>query len=84
MSQIANYLEVQRALEERVPALLEQIPAKAVQLSMPLDGQGPRIRASVKVEERARVPSHVDVELDGRELTIPVEAATDYREFEAY
>lgn len=56
--------------------ILEQIPAKAVQLSMPLDGRGPRICANVKVEERAKVPSHVDVELDGREISIPIETAS--------
>jgi hypothetical protein len=84
MPQIATYVEVQRALQEQVPTILKQIPAPSVQLSMPVDGQGPRIQASAKDDERSRIPSHVDVRLDGRAVTIPIEVAPDYHDFEAY
>ncbi|GJE60910.1 hypothetical protein [Methylobacterium trifolii] len=84
MAEAANYLDVQRALQENTAGIIEQIPVSALHLSMPVDGRGARIHASVKAGEKARVPSHVDVELDGRALSIPVEAVADYSEFKAY
>jgi hypothetical protein len=84
MIELANYLDVQRALQEDTAEILRQIPVAAVQLSLPLDGSGARICASVRSDERARVPSHVDVELDGRRVKIPVVTAPDYEEYEAY
>jgi hypothetical protein len=84
MPELANYLDVQRALQEQAPAILGQIPVSPVQLSLPLDGRGARICVSVKVGERGHIPPHVDVELDGRRVKIPVEAVTDYQEYQAY
>jgi hypothetical protein len=84
MSDLANYAEVQRALQEKTPSILEQIPVSAAQLSLPLDGRGARIRASVKSNERAQVPSRVNVEIDGHHVTIPIEAVDDYAEYKAY
>ncbi|MBY0294590.1 MAG: hypothetical protein K2X71_00915 [Methylobacterium sp.] len=84
MSDLANYVEVQRALQENTPSILDQIPVSAVELSLPLDGRGARIRASVRPNEQTRVPPRVSVEVDGHEVTIPVEAVGDYTEYKAY
>ncbi len=84
MSDLANYVEVQRALQEKTPSILEQIPVSTAQLSMPVDGRGARIRASVKSNERASVPALVKVDIDGHQVTIPVEAVGDYAEYKAY
>lgn len=84
MSDVASYAEVQRALQEMTSSILEQIPVSTAQLSLPLDGRGARIRASVKSSERAHVPSRVEVEIDGHQVTIPIEAVDDYVEYKAY
>lgn len=83
MADTANYVEVQRALTEGTETILRQIPVRDVLLSLPLDGRGARIRASVRPADRRRVPTEVQVVLDGRPLTIRVEAEPDYTEAKA-
>ena len=84
MSDLANYAEVYRALQEKTQTILDQIPVSAPQLSVPTDGRGARIRASVKSSERAHVPARVDVEIDGHEVTIPIEVVEEYVDYKAY
>lgn len=84
MADSANYSDVQRALSEEPASIRQQIPVAEVQLYQPLDGRGARIRASVHAKDRRRVPSQVKVVLDGRDVTIPVEAMADYEEVKAY
>lgn len=84
MADLANYAEVQRALQESTPSILEQLPVSAVQLSLPIDGRGARIRASVRPSEQDRVPSCIDVEIDGHILTIPIEVVADYTEYKTF
>jgi hypothetical protein len=73
-----TFQEVQRALAENVNAILDQIPVKTIQLSLPLDGAGARIMASVEAGEGRRVPGRVRVVLSGRGIVIPVEAKENY------
>ena len=83
MSTIANYGEVQRALQTDTEQILAQIPVSPVTLSMPMDGAGPRICASVKRDDTSRVPARVNVVLDGNPVEIVVEAVGDYQDFKA-
>ena len=84
MPELANYADIQRALQEDARTILRQMQVGSVQLSMPLDGKGARIRVSVKGGERVRIPKHVNVEIDGRHVRIPIEVVPDYEEYEAY
>lgn len=83
MPTMASFGDIQRALSEATDTILGQIPVREVMLSLPLDGHGARIRASVRPEDRARVPAEVRITLDGRPLAIRVEAEPDYAEVKA-
>lgn len=84
MAEEPTYADIRRALAEETPAILQQISIADVQLSLPLDGEGPRIRASVRPDARDRVPRSVEVRVNGRTVSIPIEAKADYADFEAY
>ncbi|WP_406701310.1 hypothetical protein V5E97_00700 [Singulisphaera sp. Ch08] len=51
------------------------------QLSMPTDGRGARIRASVKRGEAVSVPTRITLTHDNRRLSVPVEVDTDFQDF---
>lgn len=53
MSDLANYAEVQRALQEQAPSILEQIPVSAAQLSFPWTAAEP---ASGRASSRTSGP----------------------------
>lgn len=69
----------QRALAEHTEEIQRQIPVEACQLSLPVDGSGVRIRASVNARDRAKVPSSVTVKIGGRSVRIPLDVTSDYR-----
>jgi hypothetical protein len=49
-----------------------------VQLSMPTDGKGPRIKVSVCKGEASRVPTQVPFDIDGEVVSVVLEAVEDY------
>ncbi len=78
MTDRATFSEAQRALNELCDEVLRQIPTRHVQLSLPVDGAGVRIRASVDADEVSKVPDRIEIELSGRVVEIPIEAIGDY------
>lgn len=83
MSENVSFQDAQRALVQCADKILEQIPVPQVQLSLPVDGKGIRIKASVPSGERSNVPATVEVSLSGKTLKIPVQADEDIEEFVA-
>lgn len=56
-------------------------PADA-HLSMPTDSRGARIRASVKGSKADSVPTQITLPVGERLLSIPIEVAADFQEFQ--
>ncbi len=79
----ATFQQAQTALSERPEEILRQIPVEPVQLSLPLDGAGIRIKASVPHGLAASVPASIEVTLNGETVEIAVEASEDYEMMEA-
>ena len=78
-----TYEDVQSALRSQCGDILKQIPCANVQLSLPLDGKGPRIRVSVVSADLDKIPDTVELTIRRRRLAIPLEAADDYEVFKA-
>jgi hypothetical protein len=78
-----TYDDVRSALRSQCADILKQIPCENVQLSLPLDGKGPRIRVSVQTVDLDRIPDTVEVTIRRRRLAVPLEAVDDYEAFKA-
>jgi hypothetical protein len=52
-----------------------------VQLSVPVDGKGIRIKVSVPPGYRSQVPRFVTFTLEGESYVIPLEVEEDYQEY---
>jgi len=78
-----TYDDIQLALRRQCADILKQIPCENVQLSLPLDGKGPRIRVSVASSDLDKIPDAVELTIRSRTLVIPLEAADDYEVFKA-
>ncbi len=83
MTEKATFQQAQTALSERPDEILRQIPVGQVQLSLPLDGAGVRIKASVPHGRAALVPKSIEVFSNGETVEIAVEACEDYEPMEA-
>lgn len=55
-----------------------------VQLSMPVDGDGVRLRVSVAPGEEAKIPKTLDLPFNGSTVRIPLEARPDLQAYEPY
>jgi len=78
-----TYDDIQSALRSQCEDILKQIPCANVQLSLPLDGKGPRIRVSVVSADLDKIPDTVELTIRRRRLAVPLEAADDYEVFKA-
>lgn len=81
-----------QASSRRIAELLSKRPVEIYQalglkpgeanLSMPTDGRGPRIRASVKRPQAATVPTSITLAVDNLNLKVAIEVAEDFQEFQ--
>lgn len=78
-----TYADVQRALIKHGEKVLDQIPCDKIQLSLPVDGRGPRIRVSVLPEDLEKIPQTVELTISRRKVAIPIEAVDDYETVKA-
>jgi hypothetical protein len=60
-----------------------KVPVQLAQLSMPMDGKGPRIKVSLRPGSKVKVPSGLIFDLGGRSVQVPLEAAEDYQPYSA-
>lgn len=80
----ATRKDVDRVLTEYPLELEKMIPVTPIQLSLPLDGRGPRIKVSVKRGAARRVPSTIEFELGHDRVRLALEACEDYQDFLPY
>jgi len=77
----ASASEVARLLRT-APAEVERLLGVApVQMSLPTDGMGVRIKASVREGFAKKVPKSIVFRFDADEISIPVETVEDYQDF---
>ena len=77
MSRPATASEIQRILRERSHELEAMIGIAPMQLSMPADGHGSRVKASVLPGMGSGIPQSVEFTLDGIPLIIPLETVEE-------
>ena len=61
--------------------LQQQIGSCPIQLSLPTDGKGVRVKVSVPPGCRSQIPDHVTFTLDGQPYVIPLETDEDYQDY---
>ncbi len=52
-----------------------------VQLSLPTDGRGARLKVSVEPGNESRIPAILEVLFAGRKLEVPLEAVPDFQDY---
>jgi hypothetical protein len=81
----ANAREILHILNQYPLLLIKTLSSMAigssVQLSMPTDGKGARIKVSVPPEDVAKVPKSTVITVEGEEIKIPLEASGDYQDY---
>ena len=76
----ATFSEARRVLSERPEEILRQIPVKKVQLALPVDGAGVRLRVSVKNGEKVHVPDNIHLRVNDHEVLLKTEVREDYED----
>lgn len=61
--------------------LQHQIGSCPIQLSIPTDGKGVRVKVSVPSGYRSQIPDHVTFTLDGQAYDIPLETKEDFQSY---
>ncbi len=74
--------DLMRIMREFSLELQDQIASFPIQLSIPVDGQGVRVKVSVPPGYRSRIPETVTFTLDGKPQVISLEAEEDYQDYE--
>jgi len=82
----ATAADVLRILNSHASDVVLQlgIPIRQVQLSMPLDDLGPRIKVSLREKSEVRVPKTLSFDLEGRRIRVPLERADDFQDFKLH
>ena len=82
MARDATIGDIRRLLREHSADFAAHLDAPEVQLSVPVDGKGARVRVSVRDMEGRTFGKAVVYRLDGEEVKIPIEVAADYQEYQ--
>ena len=85
-TKVANARELMKILNERSSSLVTLLSSSVspIQLSMPTDGKGARIRVSVHPQDVAKVPKSAELTIEGENIEVPLEASGDYQDYEPY
>jgi hypothetical protein len=84
MTEAARFGDLRRVLAEHADDLLRRLNIGPVNLSLPVDGKGDRIKVSVLPGKETSVPENVEVELDGRHLLVKLQGVGDYQKMRAF
>lgn len=79
----ADAREIHAILKDRSDTILQQIALEKVEISLPLDGGGPRVLVRVEPGRAEAVPEKVVVEHGGDLLEVPLEASETYETYRA-
>jgi hypothetical protein len=70
-----------KILREGSLEIASRLGAGPVQLSMPTDGRGPRIKVSVTKGHAAELPAQISMNVGGRRVEVPLEVVEDYQNY---
>ena len=84
MARKATVKEILFILSNYSLDLVKQIHTDPVQLSLPTDGKGIRIKVSVLPGQKDQVPEMIRFSLNDDTLILPLEAAEDYQQYEPH
>ncbi len=73
--------ELHKILRDRSLEIEDRLAVSPVQLSMPVDGKGVRIKVSVQKGFGGALPSKIEFPLDGETLEIPLEVREDFQDY---
>lgn len=77
----ASAQDIKKILSDELQQVFSQIPPDTVELSMPIDGQGPRIAVRVELGSGKDIPKFIFIELDGRTLQVPLDASETFEPY---
>ena len=85
-AKVANAHQLMKILNERSLSLVKHLSSSVspVQLSMPTDGKGARIKVSVHPQDVEKVPKSTELTIEGENIEVPLEASGDYQDYELY
>lgn len=85
-AKVANARELMKILSSQSALLIELLSSRVfpLQLSIPTDGKGARIKVSVQPQDVAKVPESTELTIEGKNLEVPLEASGDYQDYELY
>lgn len=61
-----------------------RVPPRDVQMSMPIDDGPPRIKVSIRDPHGVRMPKNLSFDLEGRKVSVPIEADDDFQDYRTY
>lgn len=84
MARSATPRDMLHILRHHSVELQRQLAVSPVQLSMPTDGKGARIKVSVRPGQRQKVPRMIDFVMEDDVVKIRLEVSEDYQDYELY
>jgi len=79
----ADVLQLQQLLHEETEQLQDKIAVEPLELSLPADGQGPRLLARVSKGMANSVPEEITVTLKSKLLVVPITVEDNYEIYKA-
>ncbi|MEM9313088.1 MAG: hypothetical protein AAGA95_00550 [Pseudomonadota bacterium] len=79
----ANAKIIQQILAHDAEAILAQIPLKEIEISLPLDGKGPRVLVRVRQGEADKVPERIAVDFQGGSYSVSLEVVESFELYKA-
>jgi hypothetical protein len=84
MKRTATVNDVLKVLRQNSTDLMEMLDVSPVQLSMPTDGKGARIKISVQPGQKHNLPEEIDFTINRDTIKIPLEVQEDYQEYQLH
>lgn len=81
MATLIPFDRLLRIMRHHSLELQHHIGSCPIQLSLPTDGKGVRVKVSVPSGYRFQIPDHVIFTLDGQDYVISLETAEDFQSY---
>ena len=78
----ATVSEIREILSHHALEIEQIIGVSPIQLNLPVDGRGARVKVSLKCGFAANVPESIVFTLHNDNLAIPLEVSEDFQEYE--
>jgi hypothetical protein len=84
MKRNATAREILQILRQHSGELTRQLAIVPLQLSMPTDGKGARIKVSTQRGQKPQLPEAIEFDLGGDTLRVPLEVRDDYQGYKLH